>query len=125
LNVCAGKQEDDFIVSDKVIDTGEIFVDETSSELHSDPQQFVEMKLFLALRQLFESCGYYEFSWRDIYGTPTPKRLQHQLSALCNLAGNFYNEQVKVFAELHEVVRTINVHLVVTTSTLSCSNDDR
>jgi len=104
LNLCTGKTEEDFIVSAKVIDTNDIYVDENSSQLHGDPQQYVELKLFLALRELFESCGYREFSWRDMYGSPTPKRLQHQLSALCNLAGNFLNEQLKVYAELSESV---------------------
>ena len=104
LSLCTGKSEEDFIVSDKVFNPSDIYVDETSSQLHSDPQQYVELKLFLALRQLFESCGYMEFSWRDLYGMPTPKRLQHQLSALCNLAGNFLDEQAKVYAELNETV---------------------
>ena len=87
-----------------MLDASVTIVDEYSTNLHLDAQQYVEIKLFLALRQLFETCGYNDFSWRDLYGTPTPKRLQYQLSAICNLAGNFLNEQVKVYAELSENV---------------------
>lgn len=108
LCFCTGKTEEDFLVGDKVLDPTLVYVDETSSQLHTDSAQYNEVKLFLALRQLFESCGYYEFGSRDLYGTPTPKRLQQQLSAICNLAGNFYDEQIKVFAELNYTVRTIS-----------------
>ena len=70
--------------------------------LHED---FGDLKFFLALRDLLQTCGYNAFSWRDLYA-PTFKRLRLQLSAIINLA-KFREEQLKVYAELNEPVSEV------------------
>lgn len=72
----------------------------THGELH---QEFSELAFFQALRECLSTCGYTDFSWRDLYA-PTSKRLRHQLSAIINLA-KFREEQIKVYGELNEPVR--------------------
>jgi len=96
LDVCAGKTEGDFQPSKGMLDKAQEMPFE---QLHED---FGDLKFFLALQDLFQTCGYNEFSWRDLYA-PTFKRLRLQLSAVINLA-KFREEQLKVYAELNEPV---------------------
>jgi len=72
-------------------------------DLHSS-ESFNEFTFFTELSNLMEICGYYDFSWRDLHA-PESKRLRLQLSAVLNLA-KFREEQLKVYAELNEPVRT-------------------
>lgn len=72
-------------------------VDVDYPELHEDR---TEANFFRHLQKLMKTCGYNDFSWRDLYH-PSPKRLRFQLSAIINLA-KFREEQLRVYAELNE-----------------------
>ena len=77
-------------------------------ELH---QEFSELQFYTCLRDLLTLSGYASFSWRDIH-CPTAKRLRYQLSAIINLA-KYREDQLRVYAELNEPVRTrIYIQLV-------------
>lgn len=105
VDVCAGKTEEDYAPP---ANTSEMLSSEEVDIAHPDLHQtdnFTELAFFLEVRKLMETCGYYDFSWRDLH-IPDPKRLRLQLSAILNLA-KFREEQLKVYAELSEPVRAI------------------
>ncbi|GAX18674.1 kinetochore protein Nuf2 [Fistulifera solaris] len=93
LWICAGKTEEDF---EKPLNFSADSV--AYPDLHDG--NFNEWNFFEALQQLMSVCGYYEFSWRDLYH-PEPKRLRFQLSAIINLA-KFRESQLQIYAELRE-----------------------
>ena len=95
LDVCSGKTEEDFKI-EQAVNT-----DCDYPEVHA-PESYSELTFFTELRKLMDICGYYDFSWRDLYA-PESKRLRLQLSAVVNLA-KFRQEQLKVYAELNEPV---------------------
>ena len=75
--------------------------------LHQEPGDLI---LFLSLRDLFDTCCYTQFSWKDLYH-PNPKRLRCQLSAVLNLA-KFREEQLKVYEDVteqrHQLIRALD-----------------
>jgi kinetochore protein Nuf2 len=92
LEIGMGKTQEDL----QVPPTGDNL---TYPELHTDVSEF---RLFRYLRELFQTCGYDDFSMRDLHCVAvTPKRLREQLSAFINLA-KFREEQLQVYYELHE-----------------------
>lgn len=95
LWICAGKTEEDF---EKPLNIPSESV--TYPDLHEG--NFSEWNFFEALQHLMTVCGYYEFSWRDLYH-PEPKRLRLQLSAIINLA-KYRESQLLTYAELREPV---------------------
>lgn len=98
LWICAGKTEEDF---ERPLN---IPSESLSFPEHHDGN-FNEWNYFEALQQLMTVCGYYEFSWRDLYH-PEPKRLRLQLSAVINLA-KYRESQLVTYSELREPVRLL------------------
>jgi kinetochore protein Nuf2 len=68
-----------------------------------------DVLFFKELRKLLATCGFYDFSWKDLHA-PTSKRLRCQLSAIINLA-KFREEQLHKYAELNEPRARILVDL--------------
>ncbi|KAL3937584.1 MAG: hypothetical protein SGBAC_007342 [Bacillariaceae sp.] len=61
---------------------------------------FTDMLFFRDLRKCMNTCGVFDFSWKDLH-VPRKDRLRTQLSALINMA-KFREEQLKMYAELNE-----------------------
>jgi hypothetical protein len=58
-----------------------------------------------------ETCGIYDFGWKDLI-CPTPKRFRDQLSAAINMF-KFREDQLKIYAELNEPVRSVTAYVCV------------
>lgn len=96
LEHCIGKTDEDFAASPEITAKAQTL---EHPQLHED---FYELKFFLAMRQMMDTCGYDSFSWRDLH-SPTAKRVRDQLSAIINLA-KFRKETIGIYAELSEPV---------------------
>jgi hypothetical protein len=95
LNLCTDKTEKDFIIHSSVLEKATFLPG--SRELHLEPN--AEAGFLKAMYNLFVATGYPHFNMRDLHGTPTPERLQQQLSALLNFMV-FRLDQMPVYAEV-------------------------
>ena len=100
IEICCGLTEEDFEkTSDRCKDKAASF---DFPQIHED---FSDTRLFLELKKCMETCGIYDFGWKDL-ACPTPKRFRCQLSAAINMA-KFREDQLKLYAELNEPVSSV------------------
>ncbi|CAB9505864.1 Kinetochore protein nuf2 [Seminavis robusta] len=94
LDVCCGLNEEDFQPTQNALDKAATM---TYPELH---EVSADIKFFRKLRHCMETCGIYDFSWKDIHA-PNSKRLRYQLSAIINMA-KLREDLLPLYGELGE-----------------------
>lgn len=105
LQRATGKTEADLVASPDVLAKADSM---PYGELH---QEFSELLFYTSLRDMLKAAGYTNFSWRDLH-SPTPKRLQCQLSAIVNLF-KYLEGQIPFYGELQNQVRSSPTHSMI------------